>query len=834
MHDCFVANDSSATGIIYGIYHSSGYNNSIYNNRITNITITGASTFNSGIYGINAPGGLGVCNIYNNSITDFNSPQINLANALFGIAVSTNNYTAKFNVYYNTIRIAANSTGASFGVAGISIGDKALAVDLRNNIVNITSLPKGQGIVTAIQKVSGANPGPSLFTNTTGNNIYYIPSAGFCFYYADGTNIGAYPTYGPLNDPNFNNPCLSTYKAFMGMKDQTSFTENNLSAIAGYAGLYAPTGTSYAESNCSPVPSITTDLLGVARPTMADIGALQFAGGLEDIFAPIISYTPLPATAVCANVGPTLTAVINDATGVNTTTAPPRMYYRKGTEADVFGGANTSAFNGWKYVTGTNTGGNNFSFTPNYSLLSSPLLGGDKIVYFLIAQDIVSIPNVGTNAVAFASGYCLNTINLPAAAGPTSNAIIKNSYTILIPATSVLTPSAATLCSGSVMITATGTATAPTYAYLGTDTTTNLNNDDNTPLNGQQYNHRQQMIFKASELTAQGMTPGVAISSLAFNIAFTFGVTGMDSLNIAMGLTTTNNFATGTAGGGWVPVTQVYRGAPSLVGGVNTFTLNTPFVWDGISNIAVDVVGRKNSPLWPTGVYNTMTPDTTDIYYNDFGTVGVPLPYDTVLAHAAANAGSCVLSNIRPNLTLVYGAPKPKHWIPFTGLFKNAGLTVPMTANDTNSVVYAAPTVATSYSVVSILPGCNSAPSNPSVITPISGFAHVLPTGAVAACDSLKLHATAASNVTYQWQKNGVNITGATDSVFTATTNGNYRVYVVASAGCSDTATLPANVTISTTPVAVITGPSVGCDSVTLSANTGAGITYQWMRNGCL
>ena len=63
----------------------------------------------------------------------------------------------------------------------------------------------------------------------------------------------------------------------------------------------------------------------------------------------------------------------------------PRLYFKKSTEADAFGG-NTSAANGLKYVTAGNTS-SPYDFTVHYALLTSSARGGDVIEYFVVAQD---------------------------------------------------------------------------------------------------------------------------------------------------------------------------------------------------------------------------------------------------------------------------------------------------------------------------------------------------------------------------------------------------------------------------------------------------------------
>ncbi len=95
------------------------------------------------------------------------------------------------------------------------------------------------------------------------------------------------------------------------------------------------------------------------------------------------------------------------------------------------------------------------------------------------------------------------------------------------------------------------------------------------------------------------------------------------------------------------------------------------------------------------------------------------------------------------------------------------------------------------------------------------------------------------TGLTYQWQKNGSNIAGATGAGYTitniATTDaGSYRVVVTGTCGniTSNAATLTVNTppAITAQPVGVTQCTGTG---VTFSVTaTGAGLTYQWRKNG--
>jgi hypothetical protein len=101
-------------------------------------------------------------------------------------------------------------------------------------------------------------------------------------------------------------------------------------------------------------------------------------------------------------------------------------------------------------------------------------------------------------------------------------------------------------------------------------------------------------------------------------------------------------------------------------------------------------------------------------------------------------------------------------------------------------------------------------------------------------CQGGNVALSVASGNTYQWIKNSVNINGATNASYTATTSGNYSVLVTNSNGCTQIAAATP-VTVNSLPVASIlpNGPLTFCagGNVTLAGPTGSGLTYQWLLN---
>lgn len=101
--------------------------------------------------------------------------------------------------------------------------------------------------------------------------------------------------------------------------------------------------------------------------------------------------------------------------------------------------------------------------------------------------------------------------------------------------------------------------------------------------------------------------------------------------------------------------------------------------------------------------------------------------------------------------------------------------------------------------------------------------------------DFVTLTSTTSPGVTYEWYNGATLITGATSSIYTTGTAGTYRVRVSATAGCA-TLSSPVGVTVipATATITVPGGSTTTCAGtpVTMNANTGVGLTYQWELGG--
>ncbi len=444
---------ATGSGSLYGYYsYVYGANDTSYNNVVSRLMSVGTGTGNSlyGYYLGHSASGYAHY-FYNNEIANIEVPSAYNSSSIYGIYTGG---TGDYKLYNNTVRISPTSSpsGASYGATGIYYSSSSGTLDLRNNIINVNVTPGTSGTVAALRRSSGTTgTPPTNFLGSSNSNIYYAPNTTNSWLYAEGTSATAVNTYNLTNDPAFNTTC-GLFKSWIG-HDAASFTENNLVSSGTVPNAYVPSGVSFAESNAAPTvaPTVSFDLANVTRSNPADCGALQFNGTMIDQAAPQIGYTPLPAITYCLST-PTIVATITDQTGVDTTAGnKPKLYYKKSTESNAFGGANNNTFNGWKWVEPTSISGTTYTFDMDYSKLFSTIAAGNTIQYFIMAQDTKSTPNAGANLAAFAT--CPTSVNLVAANAPVASVPAPYQFTINSASLFTVTADLANLCvSGSTTL----------------------------------------------------------------------------------------------------------------------------------------------------------------------------------------------------------------------------------------------------------------------------------------------------------------------------------------------------------------------------------------------
>jgi uncharacterized protein YjdB len=327
-----------------------------------------------------------------------------------------------------------------------------------------------------------------------------------------------------------------------------------------------------------------------------------------------------------------------------------------------------------------------------------------------------------------------------------------------------------------------------------------------------------------SGLTAilNNATPGGTWSSGSIATATVGSISGIvtgasgGTVTISYTLIATGCYATATVTVN--PLPTAISGGPAVCVGSSVALGNTSAggTWSS-SNTIVATIGSG------TGVISGLVAGTTVITYKlstgcimtRIETVN-PLPaLITGPGIVCANGGTITLSDATAGGAWSSSDPTIATASPVTGVITGV-------VAGSVTITYTLGTGCTAIKGVSV----NPAP--PALVTPL-GDTSVCPGSAVV------LTANPGTGLTYQWFVGGVAISGSVGLTYIATASGSYQIRTINSLGCPSFST-PVLVTIDT-PVAIISTASgifSTCSGVPISldANTGTGLTYEWQLDG--
>ncbi len=160
-----------------------------------------------------------------------------------------------------------------------------------------------------------------------------------------------------------------------------------------------PAANTPIESAGEAIGTVTSDFDNDTRAsnTPTDIGADAGLFTQIDVTDPAITYTPVLNQPVCSGAITTTVEVniIDNQTGLSTSSNLPRIYFRRKT------GAPTTAWSTTNSVAGTFLSGtaqnSNWQFVVDYSTFGITIAANDQIEYYFVAQDQAGSPNVGTS-----------------------------------------------------------------------------------------------------------------------------------------------------------------------------------------------------------------------------------------------------------------------------------------------------------------------------------------------------------------------------------------------------------------------------------------------------
>ncbi len=213
-----------------------------------------------------------------------------------------------------------------------------------------------------------------------------------------------------------------------------------------------------------------------------------------------------------------------------------------------------------------------------------------------------------------ASGIYTYTVTAVDGSCTTTSAVTVTIKALPVITSATATPS--TSCAGAdVILTATHLGPAPGSGDIGTNNSGTFIQTVGTPYRtGTTVNttHRTQYLVLGTELSAAGFVAG-NITSLGFTVLNS--PTGfMSNFTISMGATAATSLSTTTFS--TATLSQVYTIASySPVLGLNNHVFQTPFVWDGSSNVVINICADLTAGGFGTGTVlaTFITPVNTTI-----------------------------------------------------------------------------------------------------------------------------------------------------------------------------------------------------------------------------
>jgi hypothetical protein len=279
-----------------------------------------------------------------------------------------------------------------------------------------------------------------------------------------------------------------------------------------------------------------------------------------------------------------------------------------------------------------------------------------------------------------------------------------------LPSAVTISPNPLPVCEGTSAPIALQGAVVNVNAIVGTGTTAPSTTSWPNPFNAWYGGTKTQILFKASELTAQGLIANTNINALAFDFAASVA-SQCNDLTIKIGNTTVANMTTGFEPS--TSFTTVYNASFTPTAGTTgfvSFPLTTQFMWTG-GDIIVEIIqnaGNGGNGLGTTTRTTTTTYDS--VYYG---------AKDNVTPAGAASFAALTMTDFttgtsargtsasRPNVKFSQSINNAVTWSPATNLFTDAAATIPYTGQNLPTV-YTKPTAATTYvATVTNAAGCS-------------------------------------------------------------------------------------------------------------------------------
>ena len=688
VRDNTIGNISNANLSEYptGIWLAAGTNKAlVFGNTISSVVSTYSGDASAaGIYILSGSTASAV-DVFNNTISGISSYGTYVDGS---VGIESGSSTANVNVYSNKISNVKNLNTGGYGAAGIFLGSSSAtaSTSLYNNMIWDVA---AYGYVSAV----GDN----------GHGLYVGSGAGYKIYF-NSINMTTNQTIG-VGSAFYVDGAITNAGA---LDVRNNIFANNQTANTRYSFYSGAAKTVYGNINNNDYYSTgILAYLGAARTTLAALqattGTGQDANSLNIIpsfISPTNLLMPSTVCSVLVNAGTPITGITTDIQNeMRSVTAPdmgadefagnipPKV-------ATVAGGSSCGAGVVVLGATGTSAG----TLITEYRLYTASA-GGT-----LVATS--STGTINTPPITATTNYYVATYNGCESETRTLVTATVNPTPTDIVLTPTISPVAADACGlDYVKLEATGGLMDAGLQYsFGTQASQNTATTSSAgypaPYTVFYGGQKMQMLIKASELTAAGYSNGSKINNIQFPVVskgsnWGGSLTANKDFQVSIGNTALNALTTTFQTG----LTQVVAPADFIptVGYNNTHPFNTPFVWNGTSNIIIETTFSNNM----SGVAN----DLVTQYYSPTSYVSTAVyRVDGNTSAAVASATTITTStngfvyNARPDFKLNgSNTTQSITWSPAAGLYTDMALTVPYVSGASATTLYAAPTDATGY-----------------------------------------------------------------------------------------------------------------------------------------
>jgi hypothetical protein len=731
---------TSGSQLVRGIDVTSGVTlaTSIQSNTIANLTQAGTTTTGS-IRGI-AYAGTGVATISQNSISFISGSNANTSLAGTGIQGILHNGTAAGGgtISNNTVHtiLGLNAGAVQTNVNGIGISGLSAAVVTKNIIYNLqnastgvtaTTPPTASGIIVrSIGAGSNINNNMISLGNAQTTNTEFVgiwnnaTSANAINVYHNSINIegtataGALPSYALLRGDNSATAVTSTVDIRNNILNNTrSGGTGKHYAIANQSTVPSATGWGLNASNFNLLNTANPATVGLWGSTDAVFNAWRIAASSD-----ANSFSGLPVVFVNTatgdlhlNMGVTATPIESGAIAIASVTTDIDNQTRPGPAGSVNGGG-----------TAPDLGADETDAVPALPVITLNSVTPPATAQCATVDRLVSV-NITTPVGTIISanlGYSINgtpqapiamtnvsgttwTATIPAsspvnatitwAVSATNSSSLSSSINgatyadePLFGTTAAATASVTTICSGSPS-NLTATISKPGSVQLGTATTT-TNTAGITPFNSNWEGSRTQYLIRASELQALGLGAG-NITNMGLIVTAT-GAGTFQQVNYTIKMAHTANTvltsAYGTPAGAFTTVfTTPSEPAPAI--GTRNYTFSTPFNWDGVSNVLVDICHDNDL----TNACASCFSSSSTVQYS-------VTSFNSVWGSYADNIPSCGVQatntistfNNRPNMIFTGTVATPITSVTWMDGVTTVGTGNPLAVNPTTTTTYTA------------------------------------------------------------------------------------------------------------------------------------------------